>query len=693
MGNLTSGELVLTTTSMVRTRSTIHKFREGVYTCLIATSVAEEGIDIPQCDLVVRFDLYNSMIQYVQSKGRARHRLSTYVNMAELGRREDDRKIKEAQHAAQRLRQFCAGVDRDRRVDLDDDDDDEEHKALARNGDKTDSLLAGEMHYKQHVIAETGARLTFLQSLEVLAAFVSSLEREHDTSPRAEYTVLPYGGTGGFISEVLLPESSPVRSTTGEPQLSKKAARCSAAFKMCRILIEKKYIDSYLRPTFSKKLPAMRNARLAVSSNKQSEYKMTIKPRMWSQLGTPEGLYGAVVILDNPDAIGRSSCPLVLLTRSPLPDLPGFPLYFGGSKESMLRIVSLPFRDSMAVTAEDIDQLAGYTLRMFRDVFSKWFEATVDQLPYVVAPSTLQHGYRYDVAGERRDLRDMIDWPALATVAAYDYLGWTADTPDAFFEDRFVIDQYDGSRKFFTRRVDHGMRPDSEVPAWVIAPRMRTWGRLARKTPMEYSNSVWDRYRYHKKWASDQRVVESELIALRRNLLDERQEERPDPTCWLVLEPLRVSAVSWETKHGRRGRALADFSLDHRRRGRHGARSSHHHLPHRVAPHRARRVRRAQPRHPARARARGHHQGQRQLGRARRGAGQPAGRHGRQLRAARVSRRHVSQDGDDDLALFAGAGRQRVRVPRRAHGHDLQQEPVQHGRRQAHPGAHSHVPV
>lgn len=41
----------------------------------------EEGIDIPKCNLVVKFDLPKNYRSYIQSKGRARHRSSKYYIM------------------------------------------------------------------------------------------------------------------------------------------------------------------------------------------------------------------------------------------------------------------------------------------------------------------------------------------------------------------------------------------------------------------------------------------------------------------------------------------------------------------------------------------------------------------------------------------------------------------------------------
>ena len=50
----------------------IEKFRNGNCNLLVSTSVLEEGIDNPDCDVVIRFDGVKSLISFTQSKGRAR---------------------------------------------------------------------------------------------------------------------------------------------------------------------------------------------------------------------------------------------------------------------------------------------------------------------------------------------------------------------------------------------------------------------------------------------------------------------------------------------------------------------------------------------------------------------------------------------------------------------------------------------
>lgn len=69
-------------------RETLESFRSGKVNLLFATDVVEEGIHVPNCSCVIRFDLPKTVRSYVQSRGRARQSDSQFIIMLERGNTE-----------------------------------------------------------------------------------------------------------------------------------------------------------------------------------------------------------------------------------------------------------------------------------------------------------------------------------------------------------------------------------------------------------------------------------------------------------------------------------------------------------------------------------------------------------------------------------------------------------------------------
>ena len=78
--------------SFIHKSTCISNFNLGIYTCLITTSVAEEGLDISACSVVHMFDIPKSSKSMIQTRGRARQLKSEYIVFVEQG---DDKKLKE----------------------------------------------------------------------------------------------------------------------------------------------------------------------------------------------------------------------------------------------------------------------------------------------------------------------------------------------------------------------------------------------------------------------------------------------------------------------------------------------------------------------------------------------------------------------------------------------------------------------
>jgi endoribonuclease Dicer len=271
---------------------------------------------------------------------------------------------------------------------------------------------------------------------------------------------------------------------------------------------------------------------------------MKTKPDMWSVGGIPDMLFVTVLNLATPEALGRTSQPLALLTRNPLPQLPSFELHFGGGNHSPVQCT--PINHPIEVSATTLDMVNTFTLCLFDHVFSKQYESNPSKMPYFLVPA-----FSGQVVNGDSDPLSVISWDILQSVQEHQ-LKW-AENPwdnkfwqtesDEFFVDKYIIDPFDGSRKLWSKGVTREYKALDPVPP-NTAPR--SGARKDNSNILEYSCSLWAKARSRRVFDPTQRVVEAEYISLRRNLLDEFDEpEDANPKkCFVVLEPLQISPVS-----------------------------------------------------------------------------------------------------------------------------------------------------
>ncbi|KUL90852.1 hypothetical protein ZTR_00903 [Talaromyces verruculosus] len=495
-------------------------FRKGELNCLFATSVAEEGLDIPDCNLVVRFDLYETLIQYVQSRGRARCGDSIYAHMIEIDNMEHETKLDEVHQAEELMRRFCEALPEDRLL-----------------GDKIDALnaiLEKDGRKRQYKIEKTGATLTYHSAITVLARYASSLQYENnETALHPHYVTTQVKGL--YECEVILPEGSPIRGLMGKPEPRKSLAKQSAAFETCILLRNNGLLDDHFVSTYQRRLPAMRNAKLSITSKKTTHYSMIVKPSFWKQGcdSVPCELYLTVVMFSPAEPLQRERHSMVLLTRKPLPQFPEFPIYLEDDVETTIK--TIPVSKALSMSANELELMTNFTLRIFQDLYNKIYEMNQEIIPYWLVPTASGIG-EY---GEGINPSDVIDWDTLQFVKDHERLDHTSMSPEDL-SDRFVYDPWDGRYRYFLKGVNTSLRASDPSPSFL--PHRRHMENI-----MEYGLSLYKRSRipFLATCDWDQAVYDAEMVPLRRNLLDkmsdsEKQVEKRMVVC---LETQVVSAI------------------------------------------------------------------------------------------------------------------------------------------------------
>ncbi|KAH9804979.1 Endoribonuclease Dicer [Citrus sinensis] len=206
-------------------KEVLESFRGGKVNLLFATDVIEEGMHVPNCSYVIRFDLPKTVSSYIQSRGRARQHNSQFILMLERG------------NLKQRNKLF--DIIRSERSVTD--------TALSRDPEACFLKACTYVKTKSYIVESTGASVTTDSSVNLIHRYCEKLPSDKYYTPKPIFKYK--SAEEAYECELTLPSNAPFQTIVGPTSRNKNLSKQLVCLEACEKLHQVGALNDHLLPS------------------------------------------------------------------------------------------------------------------------------------------------------------------------------------------------------------------------------------------------------------------------------------------------------------------------------------------------------------------------------------------------------------------------------------------------------------
>ncbi|OIW14956.1 hypothetical protein TanjilG_30675 [Lupinus angustifolius] len=221
---ITGGNTAVDALTPKKQKEILDSFRSGGVNLLITTDVAEEGIDVPNCSCVIRFDLPKTVRSYVQSRGRCRQPNSQFIVMLERGNLKQRNQLFDIIRSERSMTNAATNKD--------------------HNASNLRVFTVGKTN--AYHVNSTGASVTLDSSVGLINRYCEKLPHDKYSRVKPTFEFQPMGG--GYTCKLTLPPNAAFQVIVGPSGKDVHLARHLVCLEACKKLHQMGALNDHLVP-------------------------------------------------------------------------------------------------------------------------------------------------------------------------------------------------------------------------------------------------------------------------------------------------------------------------------------------------------------------------------------------------------------------------------------------------------------